>query len=597
MSEYATLPKPELEALTPLARLAQHLREHPSAIDEPPKELASRFGLPESLVADVQDALKTRDLPLQLDQLWQSAGLVVFRLWNQAVALFVRLTDRPTTFLLVTTLIALVVAVLGGQTALVADEPAVRGVVGQVLQGITGSVVLATLGLHLLCYARHGKLQQPLSVGFAGLAAFVPMLVVFWWTAHARGQPNAHVLLYALLVAAFVLVGLYTSLGMVASLIGGYAKLRRESHARERLTRPELLDRLFFVDERLRQAHVGNRPLRRSRSRLIWARQPSHYWPLALSVGLSLGLVDLLTLGALAEYAPGIGGQGTLLNGVLSLTLSIVGLAVYGLLAYVSGSVHRAVPSVLAAAVLADVPRLIPLGFFGPEYVLRAYSSWQWLVVGAVLTLVAATLGFAAVVEERARRERKLHNDDPAALVAELVRLHWRLQPGSQSTCVLVVDVAKSRSMKSEEDPLVVEWSFREFQRRVEQVCHDHGGVVLNTTGDGAVTAFQGSQSALGAAKAIQNEVARFNIRGNKLAKPFRVRIGLHAGKVAGGLNEVQFNEVIDVAAHIEEIATAGGIALTEAVAAELSDEPLTEIKRTVDGFQVFFVVNPTTAP
>jgi len=147
--------------------------------------------------------------------------------------------------------------------------------------------------------------------------------------------------------------------------------------------------------------------------------------------------------------------------------------------------------------------------------------------------------------------------------------------------------------MKVNEDPLLVEWSFREYLQLVERVTAYSGGTILSTAGDGAILTFNSCTDALRAGKAIHAELSRFNVRSNRLSKPFQVRVGIHTGKVSAELNEVQFNEVIDVAAHVEAAAPAGGIAVTKDVAEKLPDERMAEVMERVDGQQVYFVLNP----
>ena len=112
--------------------------------------------------------------------------------------------------------------------------------------------------------------------------------------------------------------------------------------------------------------------------------------------------------------------------------------------------------------------------------------------------------------------------------------------------------------------------------------------------GDGAVVAFPDSPRAMGAARRLQTDVGRFNATLNRLPKPFRLRLGLHAGRVAGHLDDVQFTEVIDIAAHVESIAPVGGIAATAAVVTALGEEGFLPLAREVDGQAVSIALVPT---
>ena len=108
------------------------------------------------------------------------------------------------------------------------------------------------------------------------------------------------------------------------------------------------------------------------------------------------------------------------------------------------------------------------------------------------------------------------------------------------------------------------------------------------------ILAFSDPYDALRAAKDAQTRLGWFNMRVNRLDTPFRVRAGLHAGEAQGALGEVQFNDIIDITAHVQERAPVGGILVSETIAQHLSEEPLTELKDPIDGLKAFLVVNPT---
>jgi class 3 adenylate cyclase len=199
-----------------------------------------------------------------------------------------------------------------------------------------------------------------------------------------------------------------------------------------------------------------------------------------------------------------------------------------------------------------------------------------------------------AVVQSRAIKETNLQRNDQATLLAEMVRIQWKLSNEVATMCVMVVDAAKSSEMKADADPLAVEYVFREYQEWIEAISVQRGGRVHSTAGDGAVVAFNSSGLALSAARKIQTDVFQFNKDVNRLSQPFRLRIGLHSGEIAGDIHQVQFTEVIDIAAHIESVCPVGGIAVTDEVAQSLPEEPFIALNNVVDGHKVLLVANPT---
>jgi class 3 adenylate cyclase len=148
--------------------------------------------------------------------------------------------------------------------------------------------------------------------------------------------------------------------------------------------------------------------------------------------------------------------------------------------------------------------------------------------------------------------------------------------------------------MKAAADPLKVEYSFREYQKLIDRITQEHRGHVHNTMGDGAVSAFNTCADAFTAARQLQTEIASFNMNVNRLETPFRLRIGLHQGVIAGELDKIEFTEVIDIAAHVQGAAPIGGIAATETVMPSLSEHQFAQLQGTIDGCRVFIAMNPT---
>ncbi|MCH8274363.1 MAG: adenylate/guanylate cyclase domain-containing protein, partial [Armatimonadetes bacterium] len=174
-----------------------------------------------------------------------------------------------------------------------------------------------------------------------------------------------------------------------------------------------------------------------------------------------------------------------------------------------------------------------------------------------------------------------------------IVRLQQVLQTGAADLCVMSVDVVKSILMKEGADRYEVEVSFRAFQEFIERNVRRHGGSIHSTAGDGAVAEFHGVPEAFACARAIQSRLPDFNARENRLRLPFQVRVGLHSGRVHGGLDEVVFTRVIDIAAHIEKAAPGGGIALSDAVTGQLPGEQFTRLAEQIDDQNVFLALHP----
>jgi class 3 adenylate cyclase len=208
--------------------------------------------------------------------------------------------------------------------------------------------------------------------------------------------------------------------------------------------------------------------------------------------------------------------------------------------------------------------------------------------------VAGATGGMAGRAYEHLRTAALRASNDRDVLTAEMIDLEWRLRPGDRHVCALVVDVAGSTKMKAGADPLVVEMCFREYQNWVGATAVAHGGEVASRAGDGAVLAFEREDDAIAAGLALQAGLARFNAESNRLDNPFRLRIGIHCGEIAGDLAEVEYTGVIDGAAHVESMAPIGGVAVTATAAHRAHGWRFSPIGQQFQGNEVLVVLGPS---
>ena len=283
----------------------------------------------------------------------------------------------------------------------------------------------------------------------------------------------------------------------------------------------------------------------------------------------------------------------------LSGLLLAVGIAVLSLLGMtLIGFLSRNVLKALGLGALGGITtiavQLIPIGGYGVKHVIAISNLIPNLLGLAAIVIFSGFAGLAGELNERAALRGNVDRNDPAAIMAEMLRIQWRLSEGKQNVCVLVIDAAKSSRMKAEADPLDAEYSFRLYQEWIARICHQFSGKVHSTAGDGAVVAFATCEKAFAAAKRLQTDVVRFNREENILTLPFQLRIGLHHGAVSAQIDEVEFTEVIDIAAHVEGRATVGGIAVTNDVIDVLDPAQFIPMAEEVDGKQIYLARNPT---
>lgn len=188
-----------------------------------------------------------------------------------------------------------------------------------------------------------------------------------------------------------------------------------------------------------------------------------------------------------------------------------------------------------------------------------------------VLTLLGAALGWL-VGGSRERILRLRFQHDPEArrkeLLRQLVELQDELRVGERTLTFLSVDIVDSTGIKADCEPLAVEYSFGEYSRYACRIAQQFGGTLHSAAGDGLLFAFDHPQHAFLAAKRIQAGMIEFNAHVNRTNRPFRLRCGIHTGRVVTPIGDdptsVNYSHVIDVASHLQKAAPAGGIAVSK---------------------------------
>ncbi|MBX7133983.1 MAG: hypothetical protein K1X67_15020 [Fimbriimonadaceae bacterium] len=568
--------------------LANYLRQHPEGLSLPADELAERTGLPLDVVSQVLVQARNHRAPAQeaahKPNRFRGIG-------EGALSVFLKMTDRPVLFTGISTLTMLALVILTGFLDGAQGNAAPSGYA--IIQGL---IILSTLVVQMACFYRHARARIALYGALVFWLVLTPALLApFVLQGPSPTGPPPGLLLTLLIVASISLAALFGGMGVVFAILGGYVQVRRADQQKERLTRQQLLERLFEIEERLRtENHQAARTSILDKPVFRPVRTRPFLW--AAILGATLSLIMVLGIGGIQELLGDQRQMRDLAFAVGSLGLGLISYLVQIGLSFAAGRPWRGVAVSLLYTVVGYPAGLIPLGSFGMAYF---KETFPWGIVGNLVFafLIGLMSGLGALIEERAALENRLQRDDPAALLAEMVEIQLKLNPSTSSVCVMVVDAAKSSVMKAEADPLVAEWTFREYQRFLADIVARFGGRVHSTAGDGAVMYFSDPACGFRAAQTIQTEVGDFNTNVSKLKSPFRLRIGLHSGAVAGEIEKVQFTEVIDIAAHVEAASQVGGICVTEPVADLLEGERLAELKDTVDGFKVYLALNPTLGP
>lgn len=178
--------------------------------------------------------------------------------------------------------------------------------------------------------------------------------------------------------------------------------------------------------------------------------------------------------------------------------------------------------------------------------------------------------------------------------LAQYAALHKEMMRNMKSRTFMALDIVKSRELKRDEDPFLVQFSFAAYHDFIAGIVLQNRGSIHSTAGDGIMTCFILPANALEAANLILCGLDAFNSNRNRLDTPFQLRIGIHTGSVlvekSGSINEM-FSETLDIAGHIQKSAPANGILLSEITRENLQHvEGLVLTDSTIDGLRVYYL-------
>lgn len=194
----------------------------------------------------------------------------------------------------------------------------------------------------------------------------------------------------------------------------------------------------------------------------------------------------------------------------------------------------------------------------------------KYLVFGSLLAGILGAIG-GGIRHRHFPFERPTPmSEDRQKLLDQYVAIQQKLQDQKRPLTFLSVDVSDSTGMKRGQEDLLVEHSFTRYTTWIGEIALRFGGQIQSTAGDGVMCAFTDEASALGAARAIREELATFNAERNRLSMPFRLRIGLSRGEVAwdpGTPIGLLQSPVIDRAASMQKKASPGDIVVAPELA------------------------------
>jgi class 3 adenylate cyclase len=571
-----------------------HLRDHPEARFGRPNELAERFGVSQDFVVRVLEKTEPQVKPhsRQTQGLFQS----IYRVKNRLRALRDDAAKHPTTFVVMSTVAAeVVLLLLSFANGISAVD--LKGSISTLNPfGMAALIPFFAVLLQMGLFFRKAMARYAL---FGALAFFLvgglPLTALAWSSSIGESGSERIGQCLLIIIAHFAVSVVYGVIGAVFSFLGEYRRVLRENRRVERMTRQELLERLFQLEARMESAR--NEPDKQVRFSKVTTFLKPRLLICAAICGFLFRLMANATIGtqlaALLSVKHGALPQAVPLS--LSASIGLLNFAAIAWLAYIAPNITTALLVGLLYASGETIAQLMNMPTHRDPHSFEFIVYLISLVVIPLRTLFLSGLaGIGAAIQTKTLDELNLQRNDEASLIAEQLKIQWRLAEHSCSTTVMVVDVVRSTQMKEGEPPLEVEYSFRRFQQWIEDISSSHGGTVTSTAGDGAVISFPSCHNAFLAATETQRRMPAFNHDWNRLTTRFRVRIGLHMGEVQGEIGKVQFAHVIDVAAHLQKVAPAGGVAVTSEIVASLGPSSFVPLAVKSDGHDVFLALNPS---
>jgi class 3 adenylate cyclase len=136
--------------------------------------------------------------------------------------------------------------------------------------------------------------------------------------------------------------------------------------------------------------------------------------------------------------------------------------------------------------------------------------------------------------------------------------------PGQRSLAAIVFTDVVSFSARMQENENVTLQLLRQDFDTMRQMCVEHEGSVLKTTGDGLLLHFASAVQAVACALAIQRSFAERE-KAPAAEKPLSHRVGIHLGDVFFDKEDVM-GDGVNIAARLQAEAEPGGICISQTV-------------------------------
>lgn len=177
-------------------------------------------------------------------------------------------------------------------------------------------------------------------------------------------------------------------------------------------------------------------------------------------------------------------------------------------------------------------------------------------------------------------------------LIELMIQTKKSLDAMMRNVAFLALDVVGSTRMKVGEDPVDIEYTFKEYKKLVENSMK--AGEVLKSawTPDGVMICLNSVDAAIRVGQAVLQALPQFNRQVKTVKSPFQVRAGVNAGRVhfdkATPMEEMS-DHVIDVAGHMQKYAPPDSLFIAKDILDESSvKDGFSPAGTSVDGFEAY---------
>ncbi len=201
----------------------------------------------------------------------------------------------------------------------------------------------------------------------------------------------------------------------------------------------------------------------------------------------------------------------------------------------------------------------------------RCWQSRQGLITFALIIWFLVITAFIKIRLNTKTKHSVLDN-----ILKQRIKLDKLIQRHAHQCTFVSIDVVGSLKLKTNMDKVKISYTFDRYHDYVRKLTRQNNGQIFSTAGDGIMCLFKKPDNAVRAGQKIIKQLPEFNKKENQLNSDFHLRIGINTGKVLFKQKKSEtnvFDEVIDIASHIQAIAQPEQIVITEAVYNQLKDK------------------------